>query len=144
MSFVGNWNYPTTVRFGAGRVRETAQNVRDLGSVRPLVVTDPGVAKLPWFEDLLGDLRAAGLDVGVFSDVHPNPTGSDVDAGLAVLRAEDRDGVVALGGIAVAVANLQVRRELRGQEELSQRECQPPALCRQRLPLRRLAQPLAA
>ena len=37
------------------------------------------------------------------------------------------DGVVALGGIAVAVANLQVRRELLGQEDLSQRECQLPA-----------------
>jgi alcohol dehydrogenase class IV len=34
----------------------------------------------------------------VFADVHANPTGGDVDAGLAQLREAQRDGVVAVGG----------------------------------------------
>jgi alcohol dehydrogenase class IV len=97
-SVTGNWNYPTAIRFGPGRISELAQACRDLGMKRPLVVTDPGVARLGWFEALVGDLRAAGLDTGVFADVHANPTGGDVDAGLAQLRTEQRDGVVAVGG----------------------------------------------
>ena len=38
----GNWNYPTLVRFGAGRIKELPEHCRSLGMQRPLLVTDPG------------------------------------------------------------------------------------------------------
>jgi len=43
----GNWNYPTAVRFGAGRIAELAKVCGSLGIQRPLIVTDPGLAALP-------------------------------------------------------------------------------------------------
>ena len=43
----GNWNYPTTVRFGAGRISELAEAVKAAGMRNPLFVTDPVVAKMP-------------------------------------------------------------------------------------------------
>ena len=43
----GNWNYPTTIRFGAGRIAELPDACKTLGIARPLIVTDPGLAKLP-------------------------------------------------------------------------------------------------
>jgi alcohol dehydrogenase class IV len=43
----GNWNYPTAIRFGAGRIGELPDACRSLGMRRPLLVTDPGLAELP-------------------------------------------------------------------------------------------------
>lgn len=98
MTLRGNWNYPTTVRFGAGRISELPQHCRDLGMTRVLLVTDRGLAPLPLVASTVQLLRDAGLPCEVFSDVRPNPTGSDVDKGVAVLREGGFDGVVAFGG----------------------------------------------
>ena len=97
-NLVGNWNYPTTVRFGAGRISELPQHCRDLGMTRPLLVTDRGLANLPIVADTVALLAAAGLPAAVFSDVHPHPTGADVNNGLTVLREGKHDGVIAFGG----------------------------------------------
>ncbi len=35
----GNWNYPTTVRFGVGRIRELPDACTELGMHNPLLVT---------------------------------------------------------------------------------------------------------
>ena len=43
----GNWNYPTLIRFGAGRIAELPDACRTLGIRKPLLVTDPGLAALP-------------------------------------------------------------------------------------------------
>ena len=37
----GNWNYPTAMRFGAGRIAELPDACKTLGISRPLLVTDP-------------------------------------------------------------------------------------------------------
>src|SRR5258705_144751 len=43
----GNWNYPTKVRFGVGRIAELPAACQELGINRPLIATDPGLAGLP-------------------------------------------------------------------------------------------------
>ena len=93
-----NWNYPTAIRFGAGRIAELAEACRAAGMERPLLVTDPGLAALPMVEAAIAQCRAAGLGIQVFSDVHPNPVGGDVERGLAAWREGRHDGVVAFGG----------------------------------------------
>jgi alcohol dehydrogenase class IV len=95
---VGNWNYPTSIRFGAGRIAELPQACRELGMTRPLLVTDPGLAALPLVGSAVALCEEAGLPVAVFSDVKGNPTGENVDAGTATLRAGGHDGVIAFGG----------------------------------------------
>ncbi|MEM6996172.1 MAG: iron-containing alcohol dehydrogenase [Myxococcota bacterium] len=94
----GNFNYPSAYRIGAGRVAELAEVCGSLSMRRPLVVTDAGVANLPWFSRLLETLRAGELDYAVFSDVHENPGAADVDAGVALFREGARDGIVLVGG----------------------------------------------
>src|SRR5215510_14700378 len=86
-SLVGNWNYPTAIRFGAGRIRELPDACKAVGLRRPLLVTDPGLAKLPMIADAQVNLRKAGLEVALFSDVKPNPVAANVEAGIRVLRA---------------------------------------------------------
>lgn len=93
-----NWNYPTSVRFGAGRINELGQCAALLGMKRPLLVTDPGLARLPMTANALELLRQAGLEPDIFSDIKPNPTASNVEAGVAAYRAGGHDGVIAFGG----------------------------------------------
>ncbi|MCL4768170.1 MAG: iron-containing alcohol dehydrogenase [Hyphomicrobiaceae bacterium] len=98
MKLAGNWNYPTSVRFGAGRIAELAEAVRSAGITRPLLVTDPGLARLPIAARALEVLGAGGVPAKVFCEVKPNPVAANVEAGVAALRTGNHDGVVAFGG----------------------------------------------
>ncbi len=93
-----NWNYPTTMRTGAGRVSELADVCHDLNMNSPLLVTDPGLAALPMVVDIVAKCEAAGLRIGLFSDIKPNPTGGNVSDGVEVYCAGNHDGVIAFGG----------------------------------------------
>jgi alcohol dehydrogenase class IV len=88
-----NWNYPTSIRFGAGRAAELPKACRRAGTARPLLVTDPALAEMAMVRDAL-----AATGAGLFSAIHPNPTGADIAAGLAAFRAGHHDGVIAFGG----------------------------------------------
>ena len=94
----GNWNYPTAIRFGAGRICELPDACRELGMSRPLIVTDPGLAGLPMVGNAAALCRDAGLGCEVFSDVRGNQVEANVSAGVEAYRGGGHDGVVAFGG----------------------------------------------
>lgn len=94
----GSWNYPTPIWSGPGRVAELPAACAEQGIRRPLVVTDPGLARLPLVAELRARLEAADLPCRVFSEVRPNPVEADVEAGVQAYREADCDGVIALGG----------------------------------------------
>jgi alcohol dehydrogenase class IV len=98
MSTIANWSYPTAIKFGAGRISDLAESCRAAGMLRPLLVTDRGLANMPITQDALDRLNDAGLGRAVFSDVDPNPTDANLEAGIEVFRAGNHDGVVAFGG----------------------------------------------
>ena len=98
MQLVGNWNYPTAVRFGAGRVRELAAAVKAAGMARPLLVTDARLAGLPITERAMDVLASAGVAASLFSEVQPNPVAANIEAGLRALGDGNHDGVIAFGG----------------------------------------------
>jgi alcohol dehydrogenase class IV len=93
-----NWNYPTSIRFGAGRLRELPEACRSLGMSAPLLITDAGLAPLPIVSRALELCREAGLRVGLFSEIRPNPVEADVMAGVSAYREGGYDGVIAMGG----------------------------------------------
>ena len=97
-SLTRNWNYPTSVRFGPGRIAELPAVCRELGMKRPLLVTDPGLRKLPMIGNALASLRDAGLGDAVFSDIRANPVGKNVDDGVAFYKTGECDGIIAFGG----------------------------------------------
>jgi alcohol dehydrogenase class IV len=97
-SLAGNWNYPTTIRFGVGRITELADACRTAGIERPLLVTDPALASLEMVGDAVTACRGAGLVCGLFHDLQPNPVETNVTAGVAAYRDGGHDGVVAFGG----------------------------------------------
>jgi alcohol dehydrogenase len=98
MQLRGNWNYPTTVRFGAGRISELAEAVKKAGMKNPLFVTDPVLAKMPMTAAAMQSLTAAGLSTAMFSDMKPNPVDMNLAQGIAAFRAGKHDGVIAFGG----------------------------------------------
>jgi alcohol dehydrogenase class IV len=90
----GNWNYPTTIWAGPGRIAELAKACSQVGMRRPLIVTDEGLVGAPMIQNALAALKGAAL----FGAVRGNPAASHVEAGLRAYRAGDHDGVVAFGG----------------------------------------------
>jgi alcohol dehydrogenase class IV len=112
----GNWNYPTSIRFGPGRIAELAEACRSAGVTRPLLVTDRGLAGLPMIAEALSALQTAGLQTAIFSEIIGDPTCQDVQAGGRALLSHEADGVIAFGGgssldagKAIAFATLQTK-----------------------------------
>ena len=56
----GNWSYPTSIRFGVGRIAELPDACKQLGFKQPLLVTDPGLAKLPMIQEAHRPQRGRG------------------------------------------------------------------------------------
>src|SRR5690606_12156811 len=93
-----NWNYPTAIRVGPGRLAELPEACRELGMHAPLLVTDPGLASLPMVEEALAECRAFGLRPDLFCAIRGNPTGQNVTDGVMAYKGGRHDGVIAFGG----------------------------------------------
>ncbi len=93
-----NWNYPTAMRAGEGRINEIADICSEFRIQSPLLVTDPGLAKLPMVSNIIETCQQAGLNIRLFSDIKANPTGTNVDHGITQYLEGNHDGVIALGG----------------------------------------------
>ena len=87
----GNWNYPTVIRFGSGRIAELADACKTLGMQRPLLVTDAGLGNAAMVRDALQACNDAGLSCALFHDVQGNPVAANVDAGVAVYKSGSHD-----------------------------------------------------
>ena len=89
-----NWNYPTTVWAGPGRIAELPAACARLGIQRPLLVTDEGLRDAP----MVKRARALMAGTGLFARVRGNPVAANVEEGLAAYRKGSHDGVIAFGG----------------------------------------------
>ncbi|MDC1480849.1 iron-containing alcohol dehydrogenase [Ascidiaceihabitans sp.] len=98
MSPIANWSYPTSIRFGAGRISEIADACAVAGITKPLLVTDRGLASMAITTQTLDLLEAAGLGRAMFADVDPNPNEKNAAAGVKAYNDGGHDGVVAFGG----------------------------------------------
>lgn len=94
----GNWSYPTSIRFGAGRINELPDACVNAGIRRPLFVTDRMLADMPMTRRAADLLSAASLGDAVFAGVEPNPTERNLEAAVQVFIEQKCDGVVAFGG----------------------------------------------
>lgn len=119
--------YPAAT-FAAGAVDQLPRLVRAIGARKIVLVSDRGLVATPLPEQAAQLVRQEGLAVEVFSEVHPNPTTDDVDAGGAFVRAAEAEAVVSLGGgsaldaakaIALAAVNDRPAAELTWSTEVS-------------------------
>jgi alcohol dehydrogenase class IV len=118
---------PSTIHYGNGALAELGPAACQFGLTHPLLVTDPGMVQLGLAGQAQALLENVGLRVCVYGSVQPDPTLSNVAEGLALLRREGCDGIVAVGGgssidcakgIAVRHANPAPLPELMGVEKI--------------------------
>jgi len=92
------YNFPTTIRFGAGSSKELADYLIKNKISKPLIVTDATVAQLGFFKEIVKALESKKISVTVFSDIHKNPVKSDVYKGTDIYDANKRDAIIGIGG----------------------------------------------
>jgi len=90
-----NWNYPTPIWFGPGRIKEIQKACDDLNILNPLIVTDPGILKTNIITKLNNNLKTTAK---IYSEVQGNPTGKNVKDGVDFFNSFQNDGVIAVGG----------------------------------------------
>ena len=88
----------STVTFGPGALREAGDQVQALGCRRVALFTDPTVRQLEHVAVALGSLRAAGVEVEVYDQVHVEPTDASFLQAAAFAREGKFDGYVSVGG----------------------------------------------
>ena len=92
------YNFPTTIRFGAGASKELGDYLLRNNLQRPLIVTDQIVAQLDFFKEIIDDLKKKNISIEIFSDIHKNPVKSDVYNGADAYDQAKRDSVIGIGG----------------------------------------------
>ena len=93
-----NWNYPTTMWVGENRIKDLGAACKNLKIKKPLLVTDKGLADADIVKNALADLEKEGFSVQLYSNVVGNPTGGNVEEGVASYKKNECDGVIAFGG----------------------------------------------
>lgn len=86
------------VVFGKNRTVEIADEVRDLGVERPMIVTDPTVAEVGVIDPIVHALEEGGIEFYLYDEVEPNPRVATVETGADILTDEGYDGVIGVGG----------------------------------------------
>jgi len=88
----------SSIKYGPGVTREVGHDMKELGTRRVMVVTDPNLAKSQSMSVTLEALATAGIDAVLFDRVSVEPT--DVSFKEAIRFAKDGkfDGYVAVGG----------------------------------------------
>lgn len=95
---ISQFNFPTTIRFGTGVVSELPAYLHNNQLKRPLISTDPTIAGLSFFKQIVSGLTAKGFAVTVFHDIHKNPVKSDVYRGTEAYDAAQCDCIIGIGG----------------------------------------------
>ncbi|MGE5515221.1 MAG: L-threonine dehydrogenase [Bacteroidota bacterium] len=89
---------PSVNMMGAGCVDAAMDTLAGYGFKHALIVTDVVLNKMGVANKVAETLRAKGVAATIFDGAQPNPTVGNVDAGLALLKAQGCDCVVSLGG----------------------------------------------
>ncbi len=88
--------YVTQIQFEYGAVKLLKQECERVGISRPLIVTDAGVKAAGVLQKALDALP--GMAVTVFDETPSNPTEAAVRAAAAMYKANNCDGLIAVGG----------------------------------------------
>lgn len=84
--------------FGPGARKELPEAIRRIGKSKVLIVTDKGLLRFGVAKMVTDVLDQAGISYEIFSKVKPNPTVSNVKAGIDAFKNAQADILVAIGG----------------------------------------------
>ena len=84
--------------FGPGAREVLPQEIKRLGLKKAFVSTDKDLIKFGVADKVLSVLDKVGIPYVVFSDIKPNPTVSNVNAGVKAFAESGADFILAIGG----------------------------------------------
>ena len=93
-----NWNYPTNMWVGEGRIKDIGKACKSLNIQKPLLVTDKGLAQSNIVNNTLLILKNNQFSAELYSNVVGNPNGTNVEEGVHIYKKNNCDGVIAFGG----------------------------------------------
>lgn len=93
-----SYNFPTRMIFGPGSRAQLGALLQAEGKSRPLIVTDKGIAGLPFVAEMVDTLKSEGLEAAVYSEIQGNPDKPQVTQGVDAFRAHQGDSFIILGG----------------------------------------------
>jgi len=93
-----SFEVPTVVKHAPGAITCLADEVKALGSKRPMLVTDKGLVNAGLVDEATKPLRAGNVDHVLFDGVVANPPIELVDNAAALYKAEGCDGLIGFGG----------------------------------------------
>ena len=83
---------------GKGAINAIPGEIKARGFKKVFVASDPDLIKFGVSKKVTDVLEAAGIDYVMFSDIKPNPTIENVQAGVEAFKAAEADCIVAIGG----------------------------------------------
>ncbi|MBR2651075.1 MAG: lactaldehyde reductase [Clostridia bacterium] len=83
---------------GKGAINAIPDEIKARGFSKALVASDPDLIKFGVTKKVTDVLDAAGIEYSVFSDIKPNPTIENVQAGVEAFKTSGADCIVAIGG----------------------------------------------
>jgi len=89
---------PRLMAVGGGSLAELPAMLQRLGLMKPLIVTDPFLARSGHLERATGHLDRCGIPWKVFSDTVADPTTAVAEIGASRLAEGGFDSLVAIGG----------------------------------------------
>ncbi len=89
---------PSVNLIGEGAVEQACDHARQAGYTQCLIVTDKPLVELGYAAQLQSQLAERGIQSCIYDGVQPNPTTGNVEAGLALLKQNNCDFLISLGG----------------------------------------------
>ena len=83
---------------GAGAINSIPDEINGRGFKKVLVASDPDLVKFGVTKKVTDVLENAGVEYTLYSDIKPNPTIQNVQAGVAKFKEIGADCMVAIGG----------------------------------------------
>lgn len=93
-----NWNFPTELVYGEGRINELGTIATKYGKKAMIATYARGGFLDPIIDTVEKSLTDAGIDFVTFTGIEPNPKAHTIDSAIDMFKAEGCDFVVALGG----------------------------------------------
>ena len=93
-----NWNYPTTVWVGNGRISDINLACQKLKIKKHLFVTDKDLISLEFVKKVINSIESESENLNTFFNFTGNPIGENVDEGVKEYNKNKCDGVIAFGG----------------------------------------------
>lgn len=98
MSWDFNFNLPTSIEFGNGKVKNIGKRAKELGGKKALLITDKGLAQTGILQKVTDSLDQESVNYIVFDEITPNPKDVDCHRAYQQFKDEEIDLLIGLGG----------------------------------------------